>query len=339
MSLVTVIIPNYNHETFLKQRIESVLNQTFQDFEIIIFDDKSTDNSVTFLNNYKNNAKVSHFIVNDKNSGSPFKQWKKGIDLAKGKYIWIAETDDFAETDFLKQTVSELEKKDSASLCYTDSVIVNDQGVHLGLWSENKNNFFKTQKWSEKHINNGLDEILDFLLYKVTINNVSAVLFTKTFFEKLDFEKLEKFKNAGDLFTYISLCFHGDICYVSNPLNYYREHSNNITKQNVTNGIIYKERLECFTFVLDHLNKNNLNKKEKIRVKKALNYFMNKNLFSFLDFNYKNELDFFIIKCKRHGFINSFQNICYSLASKMYYFKIFKFKGMSKKIIKKVFSI
>jgi glycosyltransferase involved in cell wall biosynthesis len=338
MPLVTVIIPNYNHEKFLHQRIESVLCQTFQDFEIIIFDDNSTDNSIDVLNSYKNNPKVSHFIINEVNSGSPFKQWQRGLDLAKGKYLWIAETDDFANQDFLKHTVSELEKEASASLCYTDSVIVNGQGVEIGLWSLNKNIFFKTQKWSTKHTNNGLDEILDFLLYKVTINNISAVLFSTTFFKKLDFDALGKFKNAGDLFTYISLCLQGDVCYIPLPLNNYREHENNITKLNVANGIIYKERLDCFNFVLDHLNKNNLSIKENKRIKKALYYFMNKNIFGLLDFKYNLELNSFLVKCKSLNLINTFQYNSYSIASKMYYLKMYKSKGLSRRIIKKIFT-
>ena len=337
MPLVTVIIPNYNHETFLKQRIDSVLNQTFQDFEIIIFDDKSTDNSVSVLNNYKNNGKVSHFIINDKNSGSPFKQWKKGLDLAKGKYIWIAETDDFANQDFLKHTVFVLEKNKTASLCYTDSVIVDEHGVVDGLWSSNKNDFFKTKKWIKSYTNNGLDEILDFLLYKVTVNNISAVLFNKFFFKKLDFKRLEKFKNAGDLFTYISLCFHGDICYVSEPLNYYREHSDNFTKKNTTNGSIYKERLECIDFVLESLNKKDLLIKEKKRIKRGLNYFINKNVFNVLEFNYNSELNNFLIKCRRLDLINILQYNIFMIASRTYFFKILKFKGMSRKIIKNIF--
>lgn len=337
MPLVTVIIPNYNHEKFLQQRIESVLWQTFQDFEIIIFDDASTDNSVAVLNNYKEHPKVSHFILNETNSGSPFKQWQKGLKLAQGKYIWIAETDDFAETQFLEKSVAEMEKN-NVVLTYTDSTIIDENGNCLGKFSNNKNEFFKTKKWSDFYINNGLDEILDFILYKVTINNISAVLFNKGFFEKLDFEKLEKFKNTGDLFTYISLCLQGDICYVPLPLNDYREHSNNITKKNVANGIIYKERLECFKFVLDFLEENNLIKTEKVRIKKTLNYFMNKNIFNLLDFKYYSELNAFIDYGERLGIISYFQYKSYIIASKMYILKTVKVQSLARKIIKKIFS-
>ena len=142
MPTVSVIVPNYNHAAFLEQRIDSVLNQTFQDFEIILIDDCSTDDSVDFLNKFKNHPKVSHFILNEKNSGSPFGQWQRGIELAVGNYIWIAESDDFAEVDFLEKTVSVLNAKPSTVLAYSDSRIIDENGKELGFWGKSKNDYF-----------------------------------------------------------------------------------------------------------------------------------------------------------------------------------------------------
>lgn len=334
--LVSIIIPNYNHEKFLAERIESVLSQTFQDFEIIIIDDASTDLSREVLKNYSNQPQISHFIINGENSGSPFGNWYKGIKLAVGKYIWIAETDDFAESFFLERTIFEIQNKENTVLVYTDSKIIDSNGFSLGFWSDNKNSFFKTQKWSHDYSVNGLDEILDFLLYRVTINNVSAILFNKFFLEKINFEKLEKFKNAGDLYTYISLALQGNISYISSPLNNYREHSNNISKVNTRNGIIYRELLECFEIVLDFLKENKfLSNKEKARMKKALYFFINKNAFHLFDFGYYKQFRLFIEKCRRLGIINNVQEIEYIIASKLYNLNIYRSKGLSRRIIKK----
>ena len=77
--IVSIIVPNYNYARFLDIRMESILNQTFQDFEIILLDDHSTDNSVEIIEKYRNNPKVSYIDINKENSGSPFRQWKKGI--------------------------------------------------------------------------------------------------------------------------------------------------------------------------------------------------------------------------------------------------------------------
>ena len=95
MPLVTVIIPNYNHAKYLRQRIDTVLNQTYTSFEVIILDDCSTDNSKDIILSYKDNPHISNIVLNSENSGSTFKQWNKGFELAKGDYIWIAESDDY----------------------------------------------------------------------------------------------------------------------------------------------------------------------------------------------------------------------------------------------------
>ncbi|MCK7589899.1 glycosyltransferase [Subsaxibacter sp. CAU 1640] len=103
---VTIILPNYNHSRYLKERLNSIFDQTYQDFEVIILDDASTDNSVELLSIYRNHPKVSYFIVNKVNSGSPFIQWQKGLQLAKGTYVWIAESDDYCDLNFLESQLN-----------------------------------------------------------------------------------------------------------------------------------------------------------------------------------------------------------------------------------------
>ncbi|MEJ7913050.1 MAG: glycosyltransferase family 2 protein, partial [Chitinophagaceae bacterium] len=78
--MVSVIIPNYNHAEYLHQRIQSVLDQTWPHFEIIILDDCSTDNSKQIIEEYRYHDKVGAIIFNPVNSGSTFKQWIKGIE-------------------------------------------------------------------------------------------------------------------------------------------------------------------------------------------------------------------------------------------------------------------
>ena len=109
--MVSVIIPNFNHSLYLEQRIHSVLNQTYQNFEIIFLDDFSNDNSREIIESYRNNVKVTHISYNDKNSDSPFCQWHKGISLSKGDYIWIAESDDVSDLFFLEKIIKNIVQK------------------------------------------------------------------------------------------------------------------------------------------------------------------------------------------------------------------------------------
>ncbi|NJL77190.1 MAG: glycosyltransferase family 2 protein [Saprospiraceae bacterium] len=126
--VVSIIVPNYNHERYLVQRLESIFNQTFQDFEVILLDDCSTDGSVSVLQRYASHPKVTHFIINEKNSGSPFVQWKRGIDLARGQYIWIAESDDWADLDFLAHLLP-LVSQPNVNIAFCNSHWVNQAGA------------------------------------------------------------------------------------------------------------------------------------------------------------------------------------------------------------------
>jgi glycosyltransferase involved in cell wall biosynthesis len=91
------------HASFLEERINSILKQTYKNYEIILLDDKSTDNSIEIIKRYENNYHISHIKINKTNNGSPFIQWEKGFNLAEGELIWIAESDDSCDADFLKK--------------------------------------------------------------------------------------------------------------------------------------------------------------------------------------------------------------------------------------------
>ncbi|MBL0334186.1 MAG: glycosyltransferase family 2 protein [Chitinophagaceae bacterium] len=115
MPLVSVIIPNYNHAHCLEARIESVLAQSFSDFEMILLDDASADNSVAIIEKYRSHPKTTQVLLNSINTGSPFAQWQKGLASARGKWIWIAESDDIADPSFLETALGKLDQQPDAS--------------------------------------------------------------------------------------------------------------------------------------------------------------------------------------------------------------------------------
>ena len=128
---VSVIIPNYNHAPYLRQRIDSVLQQDYQDFEVILLDDCSKDDSRQVLENYRDHPKVSHVVYNEQNTGNTFIQWERGINLAEGQYIWIAESDDVAERNFLSTLIPQLEADDSRVVAYSHSRMIDSNGEPL----------------------------------------------------------------------------------------------------------------------------------------------------------------------------------------------------------------
>ncbi len=203
---ISVIIPNYNHAAFLKQRIETVLAQTYQEFEVIILDDCSTDSSREVIEQYRQHSKVGHIVYSEKNSGSTFKQWQKGIELAKGDAIWIAESDDYAHPQFLERMISVLNDHSDLGFVYCNANIVLDNGTFdKNTYADIRNTTYKTTKWSKSHIKDGKEEIKENLLINCTVNNASSVLFRKQALLSINpFDR--ELKYAGDWYCYLKLC-------------------------------------------------------------------------------------------------------------------------------------
>jgi glycosyltransferase involved in cell wall biosynthesis len=225
--LFSVIVPNYNHATFLKQRIESILHQTFQDFELIILDDASTDNSMAIIEQYKIHPKVSHIIQNNTNSGSPFKQWIKGIEAAAGNWIWIAESDDFADEKFLLHAANAITNNPTIGLYYCDTVFVDGQDIQGKTFSKNKNSFFNTNKWDDSYLESGVDEINDNFKWLCAVNNASSAVFKKSAVSTF-LKEVAGFTYHGDWYFYLSLCFNNDVYYSHHPFSFYRIHSTSL---------------------------------------------------------------------------------------------------------------
>ena len=259
MPKVSVIIPNYNHYDFLIQRIESVLNQTYQDFELLLLDDASTDKSHNILKQYEKHSKVSHIVINSENSGSVFKQWIKGIELATGEYIWIAESDDFADKNFLEETVASLQTNDKLGLVFTDTTKVDENGNVLGLVSKSKK-MLRSADNSDVVITKS--NFVNYLLTHLTIVNASSVLFRKSALLSVNFDTLKGFKNTGDVFTYVGVVLNFDLMYLSKPLNYMRFHSSNTTAKNKKSGQVYKDKILLLDYYLNEFSLAKINKRD-----------------------------------------------------------------------------
>ncbi len=176
--LVSVIVPSYNHEKYLVQRLESILNQTYPNFEVILLDDCSTDHSKEILSEYAENPKVSHCVFNKINSGNTFTQWNKGIELVKGNYIWIAESDDFCELNFLEELIQPFLLDPEIKLVYCQSNRVDEKGKIIGNWINHTNDLDSTL-FLTNFVMSGNEFIERFLIHKNVIPNASGVVIRK----------------------------------------------------------------------------------------------------------------------------------------------------------------
>ena len=254
MPKVSVIIPNYNHSRFLERRIDSILDQTFQDFEIIFLDDNSTDKSQDIFSKYLGNPKISHNIINEVNSNSTFKQWNRGIELAVGEYIWIAESDDYAAPRFLEALVSVLDRNDDIGIAYCQSFIIDEQDNFLAPNFLSCTDCLDLKKWTTNYLNKGIDECKNFLVGKNTIPNASAVLVRKSVYDAKVGRDNERFKVAGDWFTWLKILLASDVYFVAESLNYFRFCESSVSRQSTKLPIVVQESLSICQQVREHID-------------------------------------------------------------------------------------
>lgn len=252
--MISVIIPNYNHLKFLPERLDSIFNQTFQDFEVILLDDCSTDGSWEYLQSFKNHPKVSYCIRNEVNSGSPFAQWKRGIDLAKYDWIWIAESDDFCDSSFLMKIKFQI--KDMNTLIYTQSLIVNEENFIKGNYFQG---VFNGIDFNDNFECSGLNFIESFMIFKNYIPNASSVVFKKpsTFPNTI-----LTMKTSGDWYFWIYILKSSlKVTFISCPLNYYRNHNNSTRslKSSSDEFLRFKEGLICINYGRKLIGQKELN--------------------------------------------------------------------------------
>ncbi|MCC5917352.1 MAG: glycosyltransferase family 2 protein [Cryomorphaceae bacterium] len=244
--LVSIIVPNYNHAPFLKKRIDSVLNQTYRNTEIILLDDCSTDHSLDILK--KIDDERVRLYPNRVNSGSPFTQWNKGVSLASGKYLWIAESDDFCALDFLEKLVPILESNDKITLAFCQSYLIDENDNIKNSFAENYRFLYQTNRWENDFIDSGKSECIDYLLKNNTIPNASAVLFRKEAYEKSGGAP-GNFKLNGDWMLYAKVISQGKFAFLAEHLNYFRVHSNTQRHKARRASHAFPEMLEIQSFI------------------------------------------------------------------------------------------
>ena len=226
---VSVIIPNYNHAPYLRERINSVLSQTLTDFEIILLDDNSGDGSRAIMEEFRQEPAVSHIIYNEQNSGNTFVQWQLGFSLAQGEYIWIAESDDVAEPEFLETLVGALDSHPKAMVAYAHSRMIDSEGAALPFsWhprgSSGKIVVYDGQ-WFNRHR----------MLVHNHIYNASMAVFRKSALQGV-LQDYQAYRYCGDWLFWAYVCEQGEVIEVQRVLNRYRQHQQKVTAASQSDG-------------------------------------------------------------------------------------------------------
>ena len=238
--LVSVIVPNYNHAAFLPQRLDSILNQTWRDFELLILDDASTDDSMTIIRRYE----AAHptrvrVIANERNSGNVFRQWRKGIEAASGDLIWICESDDFCQPDFLDRLVPCF-VDESVMLAFGRVQFANQDGsfrdglddyrerAERGIWSQALAS--PAHAWFTGAF--GVSNI---------IPNVGGCLIRRQPIGDAIWREAESYSILGDWLLYLRLARGGQIEYEPGAVSYFRQHEGNTSVRGAMTPAYYQE--------------------------------------------------------------------------------------------------
>jgi len=142
--IVTVAIPVYNGERFIKQAIDSVLNQTYKDFVLKIFDNCSTDRTSKIINSF-NDERIG-YIKNEKNIGM-LSNWKKALDSASTRYVALLFSDDFYKPMFLEKTIKVFENNPKIAIVSAGAEIYNMRNELVRCRKRSKIGIFSSKEY------------------------------------------------------------------------------------------------------------------------------------------------------------------------------------------------
>jgi len=239
---ISIIVPNFNHEKYLKERLDSIFNQTFREFEVILLDDASTDGSKKILEEYAGRPEVTHFLVSPENSGGVYQQWKKGIRLAEGDYIWIAESDGYSDKKFLETMMDLFEREKNVDLAFCASLYVDEKGTILKPAPDPGESFFITGEGANQKY---------FSRYNL-IRNAGSCVFKRKLIDPAFYE-YAYFQQYGDWRFWVDLTGRAwKIAYLGEKLNYSRNHHRNVFPEAEKKGLYFKEGFR----IVDNILKN-----------------------------------------------------------------------------------
>lgn len=223
--VVSVIAPAYNHEKYVYQALKSVANQTYENKELIVIDDKSSDRTLEIIANYIEQSRVKkafpagiQFISHEKNMNAPY-TLNEGIRKAKGEYITIINTDDMYE-DTRIQKMIEVLKKESKEIAFTHVLTINEFN-EIKKHNDFEEMFKKLQKYPKVNM------VLPIKNAAVSTGNF---LFRKSLYEQVGCFRSE-YHFIHDWDFILKACLYSEPVYINDTNYIYRFHETNTIKQ------------------------------------------------------------------------------------------------------------
>ena len=239
MPIISVCMPVYNGARYLSESITSVLQQTFTDFELIVVDDGSTDQSASIIQSF-NDARLT-YIKNDEQLGL-VGNWNKCIEVASGEYLCIFHQDDVMLPQNLKKKINQLTNNPAVGFVYSDVLLINEKGrVTANRW------YVKTEPETD-FVHSGPD-FFGQLMAGYNLVCCPSVVARRACYETVGgFD--ERLPYAADWEMWLRLALFYDVAYLVEPLLKYRWHPSNETHR--FKGLAgLKQSYQCKMMVLD----------------------------------------------------------------------------------------
>ena len=244
--LISIVVPVYNVEDYLKECLESIIKQTYRNLEIILVDDGSTDNSGRICEEYK--EKDSRILVIHKKNGGLSSARNEGIKHAKGNLIQFVDSDDYLELDMIELLYNML-KNNNADISICSFYILKNKNVY-------------TDANYSKCLYNKVEGIKELLIDQTIRNHVFTKLFKKVLFENVLFPEGRRFE---DILTMPKLFSKAErIAFEDIPKYYYRQRDG---------SIVHKQTVELnIEYVNAVLEAENYVKELDLKLEKNINY-------------------------------------------------------------------
>lgn len=247
---VSIVFTSYNHKKYLKQAVDSLLAQTFKEFELIIIDDCSTDGSQEILKSYTDPR--IRLYLNEENSGSYVISTNYGASFANAPYIVFAQCDDWAEPNQIEILLNAIETK-QVGVAFSCSNLVDESGKKLKEDFDVREDLFKRSHSVDSVILK--DNAFIFLMNSCIIPNLSAAIIRRDLFENLKGFS-NKYTVLADWDFWLRASSVTDFYYVREPLNNFRQHSTTIRSSIKTK----KQLSELFDMMFSIGMKKNISK-------------------------------------------------------------------------------
>lgn len=233
MAKVSVFVPNYNSEKYIRGTIEAILNQTYSDFELVIIDDGSTDGSVDILREYAIKDDRIKLYFNPGNRGVVYTR-NRGIELCSGEYIAICDADDISFPDRLEVCVKYLDEKKFVDCIYGNTKAINEEEYICANNEKAINSFLEKCRMELKDNTEGIEKEGDLIKYEMLFGNEvsnSACMYRSEFRKRYNIKYRDYFCSQDYGFFCDFLAAGGHIVKLNRKLTAYRIMSNGITSK------------------------------------------------------------------------------------------------------------